>query len=173
MVIHIYAADGSDTPSTVEQLVEKRNGRELHLGKRLIGWNLNDTIAICRRAVPDAQVQQFVRHFASQRHVVFEDAFPAASVEPYTVLAREVKNYLFAFLDTAAQERWAAQALLKNRIRSASCEVVTLRAARSIQQLEALLLSAQMVLGSYNPLVLPEPPRRTARASTRKTSKAA
>jgi hypothetical protein len=173
MVIHIGAKDESGDSSTIQQLVEKRNGRELRLGRRLIGWNLNDTIVLRGQGLSQTQIQKYVLHFAAQRHVVFEGVFPAANIDPYIGLAREVRDYLFAFLDTPQQERWSTQALLKEQFRNASCKVVTLRPARSVQQLEVLLLSAPTFLGSYEALVLPEPARCRRRAIVRKTEKAA
>jgi hypothetical protein len=173
MVIHIGATDESSTSSAIQQLVEKRDGKELRLGKRLIGWNLKDTIVVRRQGLSQAQIQKYVRHFAAQRHVIFEDALPPTNIDPYIVLAREVRDYLFAFLDLPQPEIRSTQAQLMEQFRSASCKVVTLRQARSVQQLEVLLLSAQTVLGSYDPLVLPEPARRKARPDVRKTEKAA
>jgi len=172
MVIHIGATDESGTSNPVQQLVEKRDGRELHVGKRLVGWNLKDTIALRGQSIPQAQLQKYVRHFAVQRHVVFESVFPAAKIDPYIELARELREYLFAFLDEPLPESTSAQALLKAQFLTASCKFVTLRPARSVQQLEVLLLAAPVVLRSYDPLVLPEPARRKL-PIVRKTENAA
>jgi hypothetical protein len=160
MVIHLGATDESGISSPIQQLVEKRDGRELHVGKRLIGWNLKDTIVLRGHGVPQAQLQKYVRHFAAQRHVVFENVFPQAQIDPYIELARDLRDYLFAFLDAPLPENTSTQALLKAQFLTASCKFVTLRPARSVQQLEVLLLAAPVVLRSYDALVLPEPARR-------------
>lgn len=172
MVIHIGATDESGISSPIQQLVEKRDGRELHVGKRLIGWNLKDTIALRGQGIPQAQLQKYVRHFAAQRHVVFENMFPPAKIDPYIELAREIREYLFAFLDAPLPESTSTQAQLKTQFLTASCKFVTLRPARSVQQLEVLLLAAPVVLRSYDPLVLPEPARRKL-PIVRKTENAA
>jgi hypothetical protein len=160
MIIHIGATDESGVLSPIQQLVQKRDGKELHVGKRLIGWNLKDTIALRCQGIPQAQLQRYIRHFAAQRHVVFESPFPAAPIDPYIELARELRDYLFAFVEAPVQKSASAQALIKAQFLTASCKVVTLRPARSLPQIEVLLLAAPIVLRSYDPLVLPEPARR-------------
>ena len=172
MVIHVGASDESGFLSPIQQLVEKRDGRELRLGKRLIGWNLKDTIALRGEGLPQAELQKYVRHFAAQRHVVFENIFPPQKIDPYIELARELRDYLFAFLDAPLRESTSTQAMLKAQVLNASCNFVTLRPARSVQQLEVLLLAAPFVLRSYDPLVLPEPARRKL-PIVRRTEKAA
>lgn len=172
MVIHIGATDKSGISNPIQELVEKRDGKELRLGKRLVGWNLKETIALRGQGLSQAQIQKYVRHFAAQRHVVFEHGFPSAKLDAYIALAREIRDYHFAFLDTPLQNGASIQALLKEQFRSASCQFVTLRPARSVQQIEALLLSAPIILRSYDPLVLPEPARRRL-PIVRKTEKAA
>jgi len=171
MVIHVGAND-SGISSPIQQLIEKRDGRELRLGQRLIGWNVKDTIALRGQGLPQAELQKYVRHFAAQRHVVFENIFPSAKIDPYIELARELRDYLFAFLDAPLPGSTSAQAMLKAQFLNASCNFVTLRPARSVQQLEVLLLAAPFVLRSYDPLVLPEPARRKL-PIVRKTEKAA
>jgi hypothetical protein len=174
MVIHIRNTDGSGTSKTIEQLVEKRYGKAIVLGKQLIGWNLNDTVVIRSEGLSQSVLQKYVRHFATQRHVIFEDVFPAANIDPYVAMARELRDYLFAFMDTSLRENWLTQVQLKQRFQSAACQVVTLRPARSLQQLEVLLLSAKMVHGSSEPLVLPKMTLRRSQTSTlRKAEKAA
>lgn len=174
MVIHIRGTKTSDTSTMLAHFVERQRGRELRLGKRLIGWNLNDTIVMRSEGVSATKLQQYVRHFAPQRHVVFDHQFPAAAVERYFSFAREMRNYVFAFLKTPTGEHYALQKQLKERAKNASCEIVTLNPDRSIQQLEVLLLSASRVLGTDDPLVLPEAPaRRLTRPSVRKTPEAA
>ena len=170
MVIHIGATGDSGISSPIQQLVDKRDGKELRLAKRLIGWNLKDTIALRGQGLPQPELQKYVRHFAGQRHVVFENMLPPEEIDPYIALARELRDYLFAFLDVPLPECMSAQ--LKAQFLSASCKFVTLRPARSVQQLEVLLLAAPFVLRSHDPLVLPEPERRKL-PIVRKTEKAA
>lgn len=174
MVIHIRGANASDTGTMLLQFVERQRGRELRLGKRVIGWNLNDTIVVRSEGLSAAQLHTYVRHFAPQRHVVFDHVFPAAAVEQYFSFAREIRNYVFAFLKTPSGSQCLLQSRLKERAKNASCEIVTLNPDRSVQQLEVLLLSAARVLGTNDPLVLPKTPsRRAPRAGTRKTATAA
>lgn len=174
MVIHVRGASASDTGTMLQQFVERQRGRELRLGKRLIGWNLNDTVVVRSEGLSAAQLHNYVRHFAPQRHVVFDHVFPAAAVERYFSFAHEMRNYVFAFLKPPSGEQCPLQNRLKERAKNASCEIVTLNPDRSGQQLEVLLLSASRVLGTDDPLVLPETPsRRVARSGTRKTQTAA
>jgi len=119
-------------------------------------------------------IQKYVRHFSTQRHVIFENVFPASNIGPYVTMARELRDYLFAFMDTTLRENWLTQAHLKERFQNAACRVVTLRPARSVQQLEVLLLSAKMVRGGSEPLVLPKTTvRRGQSPVVRRTEKAA
>ena len=111
-------------------------------------------------------IQKYVHHFSTQRHVIFEAVFPTANIDPYVALAREVRDYLFAFMDTSLRENRVIQVHLKQRFQNAACKVVTLRPARSVQQLEVLLLSARMVRGSSEPLVLPKLTMRGSQSSS-------
>lgn len=175
MVIHVRGSDELRSSMLIQQFVEKRYGRDVRLGRRLIGWNLNDTIVIRSAGLSAAQLQRYVRHFAPQRHVVFDSCFTPAASNSYFAFAREMRNnYVFAFLDAPLGQSQALQTRFKEQIQSTPCEVVTLTPARSVQQLEVLLMSAQRVFRSDEPLVLPEPTRhRPARSSARKVLRAA
>lgn len=169
MVIHVDVAAESATPSPTQQLADTKNGREIRLGKRLLGWNLNDTVVLRSQGLSQALIENYVRHFAAQRHVIFESDFQHSKLDPFIALARDVRDYLFAFVETQALQGNSTRAI-KETVLRASCNVVTLRPDRSVQQLEVLLLASPLVLGSYEPLVLPQAASRT---SSRKTEKAA
>ncbi|HLW37302.1 MAG TPA: hypothetical protein VKR99_02615 [Candidatus Eremiobacteraceae bacterium] len=174
MVIQLCGVESSDALAPIPQLVEKRYGKEIRLGNRLIGWNLNDTIVVRSEGLTPSQLSKFVRHFATQRHVIFESLSPPKNIGPYVSLARELRDYLFAFVDSPLAEHLRAVERLKEQFQNAPCKVVTLRPARSVPQLEVLLLSAKPVLRSYEPLVLPAAAiRRTTSSAPRKTQKAA
>ncbi len=175
MVIHVRGSDELRSSTLIQQFVEKRYGRDLRLGRRLIGWNLNDTIVIRSEGLAAAQLQKYVRHFAPQRHVVFNSCFTPGLSNRYFAIAREMRtNYVFAFLDAPLGQAQALQTRFMEQIQSTRCEVVTLTPTRSVQQIEVLLMSAQRVFRSDEPLVLPEPTlRRPARSSARKVLTAA
>jgi hypothetical protein len=175
MVIHIQGDNARDTSTMLSRFVERQRGRELRLGRRVIGWNLDETIVMRSDGVSAAQLQKYVRHFAPQRHVVFDHSFPPAALDEYFAMARELRTYMFAFMKPPAGANCPLQSELRERAKHASCEVVTLNPERGIQQLEVLLLASPAVLGTEEPLSLPEAPARRAAARTRsrKTSAAA
>ncbi|MDQ6767938.1 MAG: hypothetical protein M3Z41_09040 [Candidatus Eremiobacteraeota bacterium] len=194
MIIQILGAHGFGQTTAFEHFIEKRNGSELRLGKRLIGWNLRDTVLLSTGGVSQNELRGYVRHFAAQRHVVFESPLMPAKSDPFLGLAREVKDYLFAFIDTPfeiwlrniraqsdsadlseqlVREQWLRQLKHKEQFRNEGYGVVTLRHGRSIQQIEALLLSARFVSGCYEALTLPKLTRPRRASGSAKTTKAA
>src|SRR5579872_2835162 len=174
MVIHVRGANAPDTDMMLQRFIERQHGRELLLGKKLIGWNLHDTVVVRSAGLTAAQLQEYVRHFAPQRHVVFDHMFPAAAVDRYCSFAGELRNYVFAFLKRSRSEPCPVQNQLKDRAKDTRCEIVTLNPDRGVQQIEVLLMSASPVLGTDDPLVLPQARRRrTSRVKTRKTAAAA
>jgi hypothetical protein len=175
MIIHIRGDEALDTGAMLARLVERQRGRELRLGRRIIGWNLDDTIVVRSEGIALAQLQRYVRHFAPQRHVVFDHRFPAAAADQYFAFARELHDYVFAFMKTPSAECLGLQNQLKAQAKHAGWEVVTLNPDRSIQQLEVLLMSAAPAIGTEDPLTLPEAPARrvAARRTPRKTAAAA
>jgi hypothetical protein len=156
MVIHVRSTDEASSTALLQHFVENRNGRDLYLGKRLLGWSVSDAIVIRSEALPSSLVQKYVRHFAAQRHVLFSRRFTPVAANPYLALAHELRNYMFALLDPFAADAQTFQARLKTHIKSPACEIVTLAPARGVHQLEVLLMSAPRVLRSDEPLELPE-----------------
>ena len=175
MIIHIRTDEALDTKGVLANFVERQRGRELRVGKRIIGWNLHDTVVVRSDGVTLPQLQKYVRHFAPQRHVVFDHRFPAAATDKYFAFARELRNYVFAFIKTPMVDRLALQNQLKAQSKQSNFEVVTLNPDRTIQQLEVLLLSAAPALGTEDPLILPDAPARriATRRAPRKTAAAA
>ena len=174
MVIHVRGSDESEMAAIIQRFADNRHARELRLGRRVIGWNLSDAVVIRSEGLSAATLQKYVCHFAPQRHVVFSRGVPEAECDRYFAVARDLRNYVFAFLDARAAEQRAEQMRLKERVRGASCDIVTLSPDRAIQQLEVLLMAAPLVLGSTEPLVLPQPERRrTSRLSPAKEQTAA
>jgi hypothetical protein len=174
MIIHIRADKALDTKSVLASFVERQRGRELRVGRRIIGWNLRDTVVVSSEGATLAQVQQYVRHFAPQRHVVFDHRFPAAASDKYFAFARELRNYVFAFIKTSSAGL-ELQNQFKAQSKQSNWEVVTLNPDRTIQQLEVLLLSAAPALGTEDPLILPNAAARriAPRRTPRKTAAAA
>lgn len=181
MIIHLRATDGVGGPSLVDQLIEKRNGRELFVGKRVIGWNLHDTIVVRSQGLTQAAARRYVEHFAPQRHVIFEDMFAKPPPALYLAQVRRVSDYLFAFVDLhveAMRDQWLrrkyqAYDKLERSIRGAGCSVVKLNPDRGVPQVEALLLSARCVLGSCEPLAMPTAQGRIPAAQLTKVHQAA
>jgi hypothetical protein len=156
MVIHVRSTDEASSTTLIRHFVENRHGRELYLGKRLLGWSLSDAIVLRSEALSSSLVQRYVRHFAAQRHVLFSRCFTPTAANPYLALAHELRNYMFAVLDPCAADGQSFQARLKKHIKSPACEIVTLTPARGVHQLEVLLMSSPRVLRSDEPLELPE-----------------
>ena len=194
MVIQIRGTDDSGKSVIIQSLIEKRNGREIRLGKRIIGWNLGETIIVRSDGASHAEVRRLVRHFAPQRHVVFEAGIPPSDTRSYLSLAKEVRGYMFAFVNTPLQiclrnartdvqahelrednlrEQWVAQHKQKELLKSSGCEVVTLQHDRALQQIEVLLMAAQTVPGSYDAITLPKAAPRRRTSGTPVASKAA
>jgi hypothetical protein len=174
MVIHVRSTDEASSTTLIQHFVENRHGRDLYVGKRLLGWSLSDAIVIRSEALSSSLVQKYVRHFAAQRHVLFSRCFAPTAANPYLVLANELRNYMFALLDPATADAQSFQARLKRHIKSPACEIVTLAPARGVHQLEVLLMSSPRVLRSDEPLELPEATEvRSAGGVLRKTLEAA
>jgi hypothetical protein len=174
MVIHIEPWTPSYGPTTrdyLEQLADKRGGRELWIGKQFLGWSLSDTIILANEKITKSRLQEYVKHFSAQRHVIFESRCAPSTIASYITLSKSIHAYVFAFVNSAT----ASQSFnkLKTQMHNECREVVTLRTDRMLQQLEVLLLSAPMVLGSNEPLALPRGPSRKVRASSGKAQKAA
>lgn len=184
MVIQIRGTDDSGKSAIIQSLVEKRNGREIRLGKRIIGWNLGETIIVRSDGATHGELRRLVRHFAPQRNVVFEAMIPPRDTGSYLSLAKEMRDYMFAFVNTPLQiclrnaridaqghelrednlrEQWLAQHKQKEQLKTAGCEVATLQHDRALQQIEVLLMSARPVPGSYEAITMPKAaPRRRA-----------
>lgn len=173
MVIHLSAGNAMARSSPMQQLVESRGSEELRYAKTAIAWSLRDAVVMRAEGLPATQLQKLVRHFAIQRHVLVEKELQRTTLTSYIALAKEIRDYFFAFIEAPLPAIPPREVHLKERILAAGCKIVTLRPSRSLQQLEVLLLSAPRVLGSYEPLVFPDVKRRTARANTRKVQKAA